>query len=267
MNIWLTLRFLVGGKSVKMAQDIVRLNVGGVLFTTTKATLCRCPDSMLGAMFNGSMSTAKDEQGCFFIDRDGSMFGHVLNFLRSSQLALPSDFQYFDHLAVEADFYQIDPLLQALAKLKHQRSRKPSPCGRLLEVIEVRTGSTATMPTNNSRVKTIVSGRCDILRSLPPIFIGPVDKLKHINDGEFTEIGLNGSNVRLILAEYLLSKGWKVINSDLSSSSGYDSKSMISSLIIEQSYRDRWFLPETAAEECSINGVQKSMNLQVVRYN
>ena len=238
---------------MKMAQDIVQLNVGGILFTTTKATLCRYPDSMLGAMFNGSMPTTKDVNGCYFIDRDGRMFGHVLNFLRSSQLALPQDFQYFEQLAVEADFYQIDPLLQALAKLKYKRTYKPSPSGRLLEVIEVRTGSTATMPTNNSRVKTIVSGRCDVIRSLPSIFIGPVDKLKHINDIEFTEIGLNGSNVRLILAEYLLSRGWKPINTDLSSSSGYDSKSMISSLFIEQTYRDRWFLPDNI-DECPING-------------
>ena len=243
----------VVGVTPKMAQDIVRLNVGGILFTTTKATLCRFPDSMLGAMFNGSMPTTKDENGCYFIDRDGAMFGHVLNFLRSSQLALPHDFQYFDQLAVEADFYQIDPLLQSIAKLKHKQMHKPSPSGRLLEVIEVRTGSTATMPTNNSRVKTIVSGRCDVIRSLPSTFIGPVDKLKHINDTDFTEIGLNGSNVRLILAEYLLREGWQVINTDLSSSSGYDSKSMISSLIIEQSYRDRWFLP-VKADNNTMNG-------------
>ena len=229
---------------ITMAQDLVKLNVGGVQYMTTKATLGRHPNSMLGAMFNGSMPTTMDTNGHYFIDRDGIMFGYVLNFLRSSSLALPEDFKHFDQLAVEADFYQIEPLIQAVNDAR-QRSRLPrGPCGHLLEVIEVRTGSTATMPTNNSRVKTIISGRRDVINSLPPQFVRPVEKLQHTSDMDFTELLLNGSNVRLQLAEHLQQNGWTMVDSHLSSSSGYDTKSMISSLIIEQTYRDRWMLAE-----------------------
>ena len=226
------------------SPDLLHLNVGGVLYTTTKATLSRYPNSMLGAMFNGSMPTSCDADGRYFIDRDGTLFQYVLNFLRSSQLALPEEFKHYEQLAIEADFYQIEPLIQAVSELRH-RLRKPRiPVGHLIEVIEVRTGSTATMPTNNSRVKTIISGRRDVLNRLPSEFVGATEKLQHTGDMEFTELEMNGSNIRLRLAEYLQSSGWRLLDSNLSSSSGYDSKSMISSLIIEQSYRDRWFLPE-----------------------
>jgi len=47
----------------KMSQDLVHLNVGGYKYTTTKNTLSRYPNSMLGAMFNGSMPTSVDEEG------------------------------------------------------------------------------------------------------------------------------------------------------------------------------------------------------------
>ena len=229
---------------VHMASgELIQLNVGGTIYTTTKATLSRYPNTMLGAMFNGSMPTTVDERGHYFIDRDGTLFGYVLNFFRSSKLAVPDDFKQWDQLALEADFYQIEPLIQAIQDIR-QRAKQPNG-GWFLEVIEVRTGSTATMPTNNSRVKTIISGRKSVITSLPSQFVGPVEKLRHTNDSDFSEVELSGSNVRLKLAEYLQSCGWTLLDSNMSSSSGYDSKSMISSLIIEQSYRDRWFISET----------------------
>jgi len=99
-------------------NDLIRLNVGGERYTTTRATLTRYPRSMLGAMFSGTLATSVDEHGCFFIDRDGPMFRHVLNFLRSGRLALPSDFRQLDQLAVEADFYQIEDLVKEIARLQ-----------------------------------------------------------------------------------------------------------------------------------------------------
>ncbi|XP_042303826.1 BTB/POZ domain-containing protein KCTD6 isoform X1 [Sceloporus undulatus] len=92
----------------------VTLNVGGHLYTTSLTTLTRYPDSMLGAMFRGDFPTARDSQGNYFIDRDGPLFRYVLNFLRTSELTLPLDFKEFDLLRKEADFYQIEPLIQCL---------------------------------------------------------------------------------------------------------------------------------------------------------
>ncbi|KAK3519066.1 hypothetical protein QTP70_016352 [Hemibagrus guttatus] len=92
----------------------VTLNVGGHLYTTSISTLQRYPDSMLGAMFRGDLPTTRDAQGNYFIDRDGTLFRYILNFLRTSELTLPGDFTEMDLLRKEADFYQIEPLIQCL---------------------------------------------------------------------------------------------------------------------------------------------------------
>jgi len=99
-------------------NELIRLNVGGEHYTTTRATLTRYPQSMLGAMFSGTLATSVDEHGCFFIDRDGSMFRHVLNFLRSGCLSLPNDFRQLDLLATEADFYQTEELVKEITRLQ-----------------------------------------------------------------------------------------------------------------------------------------------------
>lgn len=92
----------------------VTLNVGGHLYTTSLSTLQRYPDSMLGAMFRGDFPTTRDSQGNYFIDRDGTLFRYILNFLRTSELTLPLDFTETELLRKEADFYQIEPLIQCL---------------------------------------------------------------------------------------------------------------------------------------------------------
>ncbi|XP_066305221.1 BTB/POZ domain-containing protein KCTD19-like [Branchiostoma lanceolatum] len=97
-----------------IADSVVSLNVGGHIYTTARSTLTRYPDSMLGAMFGGDLRTLQDDQGRYFIDRNGRLFEHVLNFLRTSQLVLPEDFKELPLLEMEADFYQIKPLIEAL---------------------------------------------------------------------------------------------------------------------------------------------------------
>ncbi|XP_061437381.1 BTB/POZ domain-containing protein KCTD6-like [Lethenteron reissneri] len=99
-------------------SEPVTLNVGGHLYSTSRATLRRYSDSMLGAMFSGDLPTARDAQGHYFIDRDGPLFRYVLNFLRTSELTLPQDFKEIDLLRKEADFYQIEPLIQCLNEPK-----------------------------------------------------------------------------------------------------------------------------------------------------
>ncbi|KAG5835865.1 BTB/POZ domain-containing protein KCTD6a isoform X1 [Anguilla anguilla] len=101
-----------------MMTDPVTLNVGGHLYTTSLSTLQRYPDSMLGAMFRGDFPSARDAQGNYFIDRDGPLFRYILNFLRTSELTLPYDFKETDLLRKEADFYQIEPLIQCLNDTK-----------------------------------------------------------------------------------------------------------------------------------------------------
>jgi hypothetical protein len=223
------------------SNSTITLNVGGVLYTTTTFTLQKYPDSMLGALISGKFQTTLDTNGHIFIDRDGRAFRHILNFLRTSALCIPSDFTELDLLHAEADFYQIEPLVNLLNQ--HRELQASRGTTYFLEIIEVRTGSTATMPTNNSRVRTILSGRKDAILSLPPSVIGSdiSEKLRYKREvTEHAELELYGSNIRLRVGEALESKGWQQVASNLSSSSGFDTKSMHSILVIEHSYRDRW---------------------------
>ncbi|XP_048255262.1 BTB/POZ domain-containing protein KCTD7-like [Haliotis rufescens] len=61
---------------------VIDLNVGGRHLTTCLSTLTKYPDSMLAGMFSGRHPVAKDKDGRYFIDVDGDVFVHVLNFLR-----------------------------------------------------------------------------------------------------------------------------------------------------------------------------------------
>ena len=53
----------------------IRLNVGGQVFKTSIETLLKDPDSMLAAMFSERFNVKPDEEdGAYFIDRDGTHF-------------------------------------------------------------------------------------------------------------------------------------------------------------------------------------------------
>lgn len=67
-------------------SPVVQLNVGGHLFSTSLSTLRKHPDSKLAELFSGQPKLRPDAQGRHFIDRDGSHFGAVLEFLRSGRL-------------------------------------------------------------------------------------------------------------------------------------------------------------------------------------
>ncbi|KAL9956030.1 hypothetical protein ACROYT_G037447 [Oculina patagonica] len=50
----------------------LKLNVGGQMFSTSLETMKKDPGSMLHAMFSGRFDTEAAEDGCYFIDRDGT---------------------------------------------------------------------------------------------------------------------------------------------------------------------------------------------------
>ena len=75
---------------------------------------------MLGKKFSGDrLPSAQDSQGNFIIDRDGQVFRHILNFLRTSKLVLPEDYKEFAILSEEADFYQIKELIAAITSIRN----------------------------------------------------------------------------------------------------------------------------------------------------
>ncbi len=93
-------------------NDIIKLNVGGTRFMTTRQTLMRQPSSVLGRMFDIDspfQPAAKLEDGAYFLDRDPVKFTVILNFLREDDLPKLS-LDELKTLRNEARYFQLNNL-------------------------------------------------------------------------------------------------------------------------------------------------------------
>jgi len=100
---------------------IVKINVGGHLFMTTRDTLLQFPNSMLATMINGRWET--DLDGAFFVDRSPRLFEYILEYLRTRHLPpIPVEIGV-QVLAREARFY----LLEEVAGLIEAKKYRPTP--------------------------------------------------------------------------------------------------------------------------------------------
>ncbi len=93
----------------------INLDVGGHLFKTSVQTLTKDPNSMLAAMFSGRFEMKPSVDGSFFIDRDGTYFRFILNYLRTGKLTLPEGATFLKELEEEAEFYQIQGIIDELS--------------------------------------------------------------------------------------------------------------------------------------------------------
>lgn len=59
--------------AIKCAQGLVKLNVGGVRYTTSLTTLTAVPDSFFASLFSGEWQSTKTADGDVFVDRDGEV--------------------------------------------------------------------------------------------------------------------------------------------------------------------------------------------------
>lgn len=62
--------------------NIVRINVGGSIFTTRRSTLCAVPGSFLDVLAGGRFRLETDGEGNMFVDRSPEYFAQILDFLR-----------------------------------------------------------------------------------------------------------------------------------------------------------------------------------------
>jgi hypothetical protein len=71
------------------SEERFKLNVGGVRYDASRATLTKVPESMLAAMFGRrvDMLQSDPEDGSIFIDRNGERFGLILDFLRDGDVS------------------------------------------------------------------------------------------------------------------------------------------------------------------------------------
>ncbi|KAM9453939.1 BTB/POZ domain-containing protein KCTD14-like isoform 1-T1 [Salvelinus alpinus] len=92
--------------------SVVQLNVGGHVFTTSLSTLRKHPDSQLAFMFSSGQQPKlpTDAKGRYFIDRDGTHFGAILQFLRTQRLPTESVLEVYQ----EALHYDVRTLVKQL---------------------------------------------------------------------------------------------------------------------------------------------------------
>lgn len=77
----------------------IKIDVGGVIFHTTKETLCKS-GYFRSLMFGNNICESSQDQP-IFVDRDAQAFRHVLGYLRNS------NYQYPIELASELDYYTV----------------------------------------------------------------------------------------------------------------------------------------------------------------
>ena len=139
----------------------VKLDIGGHVFSTSVSTLCKFENSMLSAMFSGRHQLNDSDDGTNFIDRDGTYFRYILNFLRGQICEandLPSDKHVLREIKQEADFYQLDDLVDFIDEIlikealgKNDYSQED--INELLSTV-VKTEKLPKNPASNSRLLT-----------------------------------------------------------------------------------------------------------------
>ena len=111
----------------KIQENRIKLDIGGQQFTTSLLTLTKDSDSMFAAMFSGRHRLRQENDGSYFIDRDGAHFRYILNYLRDGCIkegTMPSNEVLWGELLNEAEYYQLTGLVDYLKALINRNVRR-----------------------------------------------------------------------------------------------------------------------------------------------
>lgn len=95
-------------------STIIELNVGGIYYSTTLKTLTSEENSSLNSLIESNQQTLRDSKDRLFIDRDGTLFRFILDYLRTKTLTLPENFTERQRLKIEADYFRLPNLSKLL---------------------------------------------------------------------------------------------------------------------------------------------------------
>ncbi|KAF2071298.1 hypothetical protein CYY_007387 [Polysphondylium violaceum] len=94
---------------VSVIPDPITLNIGGFKHQTTKSTLTKIPNSFFDLMLSGEIDIKPmtNKPNTYFIDRDGTHFNYILNYLRDEgDIQIPEDIRHC--IRKEMEFYRIN---------------------------------------------------------------------------------------------------------------------------------------------------------------
>jgi hypothetical protein len=96
----------------------VKLNIGGVRFETSEPTLTKS-SGFFRALLSENFKKEVDADGSVFIDRNGTHFAPILDYLRTGSFYKPKDLT-LDTLFEESQFYGLDELAEFIANEQRQ---------------------------------------------------------------------------------------------------------------------------------------------------
>jgi hypothetical protein len=100
---------------LKIQNDVVRFNVGGVHYATSADTLLKTPDTLLYKIVASKRFDLNDE---IFFDRSPNFFSVLLDFLRTKQISYKKyTKEELKQLQVEAEYYEIGEINDYLGDL------------------------------------------------------------------------------------------------------------------------------------------------------
>jgi hypothetical protein len=99
------------------SSDIIKINAGGTLFTTSITTLTKY-DGLLKKMFSGEFKVEKMEDGSVFLDIPPEVFSFIISFLRNPVFYPPEDSKERERLRVFAELYGMKELSDYLTQYK-----------------------------------------------------------------------------------------------------------------------------------------------------
>lgn len=134
--------------SARQDQDrLIHFNVGGVVHITRKTTIeSRGPNFLTQLVQNddlGVIKTPRDRDGNLFIDRNGHLFGMILDYFRTGELYIEDNVQG-RQLLLEFDYFGVK------IEKRHNRSQKVNP-SNLSSIVDMwRTKAAEFVETNGT---------------------------------------------------------------------------------------------------------------------
>jgi hypothetical protein len=108
---WEVLANKLNKAQIRLGVNRIKLDVGGQIFATSVSTLTSEKGSFFEAMFSGRWEPKPEDDGCYFIDRAPTVFGHILNYLRGQLPTLDMlSTKELQLLKEDAEFYQLPGL-------------------------------------------------------------------------------------------------------------------------------------------------------------
>ena len=123
-------------KYAKIDSPVISFNVGGIYFSTLNSTICKRIKSpttnenynpnLLEGLVSGIVDVQLDQNKALFIDRNPQYFSYILDYLRlvntksENDFQLPKDIEAAKQLLKEAEYYQLEGLVELIKQLPTQ---------------------------------------------------------------------------------------------------------------------------------------------------